>query len=326
MPEQLDLFSTSTTEQESNPVHKASAMLLERRLKPPAVIMQNQGPEIVAPRTKENNVQPVVEQPYEQSSPEETIAFKPEPIQEPAKDYIAESLQDTEKEFEPEPHQDNASEFINESVQDNVIELIAEPLQETNNELTAELTEDINIGPTPEMKDLSTGSTEIEEVLTENASFIPTNILPIVEPIAIIAVKPIEEDKPKTARGRKSIKEMSMEADLPEIPEDEKLFSKQYYGIGEVAIMFHVNASLLRYWETEFDILKPKKNGKGDRFFRPDDIKNLQIIHHLLRQKKFTIQGAKDYLKSNKQSKEKFEMVRQLQQLKTFLLEMKAGL
>jgi len=90
--------------------------------------------------------------------------------------------------------------------------------------------------------------------------------------------------------------------------------------------MFHVNASLLRYWETEFDILKPKKNGKGDRFFRPDDIKNLQIIHHLLRQKKFTIQGAKDYLKSNKQSKEKFEMVRQLQQLKSFLLEMKAGL
>jgi hypothetical protein len=57
MPEkQLDLFSTSTTEQESNPVHKASAMLLERRLKPPAVIMQNQGPEIVVPRTRENNL------------------------------------------------------------------------------------------------------------------------------------------------------------------------------------------------------------------------------------------------------------------------------
>jgi DNA-binding transcriptional MerR regulator len=147
-----------------------------------------------------------------------------------------------------------------------------------------------------------------------------------LNPIAIIAVKPIDEEKPKTSRGRKSIKEMSMEADLPEIPEDEKLFSKQYYGIGEVATMFHVNASLLRYWETEFDVLKPKKNGKGDRFFRPDDIKNLQIIHHLLRQKKFTIQGAKDYLKTNKQSKEKFEMVRQLQQLKSFLLEMKAGL
>lgn len=127
-------------------------------------------------------------------------------------------------------------------------------------------------------------------------------------------------------RGRKSIKEMSMEADLPEIPEDGLLYSKQYYGIGEVASMFKVNASLLRYWESEFDILKPKKNGKGDRFFRPDDIKNLQLIHHLLRQKKFTIEGAREYLRNNKRSTEKFEMVRQLEQLKRFLLEMKAGL
>lgn len=151
-------------------------------------------------------------------------------------------------------------------------------------------------------------------------------VSPIVEPIAVIAVKQKDETaKPKT-RGRKSIKEMSMEADLPEIPEDDILFSKQYYGIGEVASMFKVNTSLLRYWESEFDILKPRKNGKGDRFFRPDDIKNLQIIHHLLRQKKFTIEGAKEYLKNNKKSKEKFEMIRQLEQLKRFLLEMKAGL
>jgi DNA-binding transcriptional MerR regulator len=151
-------------------------------------------------------------------------------------------------------------------------------------------------------------------------------ITPVEEPIAIIAVRKKEEPaKPKT-RGRKSIKEMSMEADLPEIPEDEVLYSKQYYGIGEVASMFKVNTSLLRYWESEFDILKPRKNGKGDRFFRPDDIKNLQMIHHLLRQKKFTIEGAKEYLKNNKKSKEKFEMVKQLEQLKRFLLEMKAGL
>jgi DNA-binding transcriptional MerR regulator len=167
---------------------------------------------------------------------------------------------------------------------------------------------------------------------TEKPSTITTvavpdvKISPIVEPIAVIAVKSKDETaKPKT-RGRKSIKEMSMEADLPEIPEDEILFGKQYYGIGEVASMFKVNTSLLRYWESEFDILKPRKNGKGDRFFRPDDIKNLQIIHHLLRQKKFTIEGAKEYLKNNKKSKENFEMIRQLEQLKRFLLEMKAGL
>jgi len=151
----------------------------------------------------------------------------------------------------------------------------------------------------------------------------PATPLP-AEPIVIVAVK--KEEKVKSTRGRKSIKEMSMEADLPEIPEDEILFSKQYYGIGEVAAMFKVNTSLLRYWESEFDILKPRKNGKGDRFFRPDDIKNLQVIHHLLRQKKFTIEGAKDYLKNNKRSKEKFEMIKQLEQLKRFLLEMKAGL
>lgn len=151
-------------------------------------------------------------------------------------------------------------------------------------------------------------------------------IAPAEEPIAIVAVRKKEEpSKPKT-RGRKSIKEMSMEADLPEIPEDEVLYSKQYYGIGEVASMFKVNTSLLRYWESEFDVLKPRKNGKGDRFFRPDDIKNLQLIHHLLRQKKFTIEGAKEYLKNSKKSKEKFEMIKQLEQLKRFLLEMKAGL
>lgn len=130
----------------------------------------------------------------------------------------------------------------------------------------------------------------------------------------------------KSRRGRKSIREMSAEADSPQVPEDSILYSKQYYGIGEVASMFKVNTSLIRYWETEFDILKPRKNGKGDRFFRPDDIKNLQIIHHLLRQKKYTIEGAKDHLKNNKKSKEKFELIKELDQLKRFLQEMKTSL
>lgn len=133
-------------------------------------------------------------------------------------------------------------------------------------------------------------------------------------------------EKGKTNRGRKSIKEMSQEAQMLQLPDDATLYSKQYYGIGEVASMFSVNASLLRYWESEFDILKPRKNGKGDRFFRPDDIKNLQIIHHLLRQRKFTIEGAKEFLKNQKKAKDKFEVVKQLQHLKNFLLEMKAVL
>jgi len=132
--------------------------------------------------------------------------------------------------------------------------------------------------------------------------------------------------KIKSTRGRKSIKQTSAEADLIEIPEDEVLFQKQYYSIGEVAVMFKVNHSLLRYWENEFDIIKPRKNRKGDRHFRPVDIKNLHLIYNLLRQRKYTIEGAKDFLKKNKKVQERFETIQKLQQIKSFLIEMKANL
>ena len=127
-------------------------------------------------------------------------------------------------------------------------------------------------------------------------------------------------------RGRKSLKQVSAEADLIEIPTDEVLFSKQYYTMGEVSEMFRVNQSLLRFWETEFDLLQPKKNKKGDRYFRPVDIKNLHLIYHLLRQKKYTIEGAKDFLKKNKKADERFEVIQRLQQIKAFLVEWKAQL
>jgi DNA-binding transcriptional MerR regulator len=127
-------------------------------------------------------------------------------------------------------------------------------------------------------------------------------------------------------RGRKSLKQVSAEADLIEIPADDVLFSKQYYTMGEVSEMFRVNQSLLRFWETEFDILQPRKNKKGDRYFRPVDIKNLHLIYHLLRQKKFTIEGAKDFLKKNKKAEERFEIVQRLQEIRSFLLEWKAQL
>ncbi|HRO44530.1 MerR family transcriptional regulator [Agriterribacter sp.] len=131
----------------------------------------------------------------------------------------------------------------------------------------------------------------------------------------------------KGKRGRKSIKEMDAESAMISIPDDETLFKKQYYSIGEVAEMFNLNTSLLRYWETEFDILKPRKNRKGDRHFRPEDIKNLSLIHHLLRQRKYTIEGAKDYLKKNKlKAQQNFGIIQRLEKLKGFLLELKAGL
>jgi DNA-binding transcriptional MerR regulator len=130
----------------------------------------------------------------------------------------------------------------------------------------------------------------------------------------------------KSPRGRTSLKELALTADLINVPPDEILFQKQYYSIGQVAAWFRVNQSLVRYWETEFDILQPRKNRKGDRFFRPIDVKNLLLIYDLLRRRKFTIEGAKDYLKKSKKAEERFAVIQSLQKMKSFLLELKAGL
>ena len=123
-----------------------------------------------------------------------------------------------------------------------------------------------------------------------------------------------------------SLKDMDAGVDLIEVPEDDVLFEKSYYAIGTVAEMFKVNQSLVRFWENEFDILKTKKNGKGDRLFRPEDVKNLKLIYHLLRERKYTIEGAKDFLKNNKKADEKFAMIESLKKLKGFLNELKANL
>lgn len=133
-------------------------------------------------------------------------------------------------------------------------------------------------------------------------------------------------ERPVSTRGRRALKDIGINADLIQIPKDEVLFQKQYYSIGEVATMFRENQSLIRYWETEFDILQPRKNRKGDRFFRPVDIKNLVLIYDLLRRRKFTIEGAKDYLKKNKKAEEKFAVIQSLQKIKNFLLELKTNL
>ena len=141
------------------------------------------------------------------------------------------------------------------------------------------------------------------------------------------AEKKTTTQKTASKRGRKSFKDMDSEADLIEIPEDEILQQKLYYSISEVAGWFKVNTSLLRYWENEFDILQPRKTRKGDRLFRVEDIKNLQLIYFLLRQRKFSIDGAKNYLKNNKQEADKQVRISEsLTRFKSFLLEMKANL
>jgi DNA-binding transcriptional MerR regulator len=99
---------------------------------------------------------------------------------------------------------------------------------------------------------------------------------------------------------------------------------KLYYTIGEVAGMFNVNVSLIRYWEGQFDILKPKKNKKGNRLFTPKDIDHLHLIYHLVKERKLTLEGAKLKLKENKEDTlQNFEVVKKLNSIKEMLIEIR---
>jgi len=99
---------------------------------------------------------------------------------------------------------------------------------------------------------------------------------------------------------------------------------KRYYSIGEVAEAFKVNASLIRFWEKEFDVIKPKKNAKGNRKFTPEDIKNLGLIYHLVKERGFTLEGAKTHLKEEKkQTLSNFEIIQKLERVKAELTNLK---
>lgn len=99
---------------------------------------------------------------------------------------------------------------------------------------------------------------------------------------------------------------------------------KRYYSIGEVAEAFSVNTSLIRFWEKEFDVIKPKKNAKGNRKFTPEDIKNLSLIYHLVKERGFTLEGAKTHLKEEKQKTlSNFEIIRKLETVKSELINLK---
>jgi len=101
---------------------------------------------------------------------------------------------------------------------------------------------------------------------------------------------------------------------------------KLYYSIGEVAKAFDVNTSLIRYWEQEFPIIKPKKNKKGNRYFTPEDIKNLQIIYHLVKEKGYTLDGAKIALTTNSKISETITIIDRLEFVKAELLKLKESL
>ncbi|MDC0570886.1 MerR family transcriptional regulator [Flavobacteriaceae bacterium] len=107
-----------------------------------------------------------------------------------------------------------------------------------------------------------------------------------------------------------------MHVDLPK---------KMYYTIGEVAKAFGVKTSLIRFWDGEFSILKPKKNAKGNRRFTPEDIKNLRLIYHLVKEQGYTLEGAKTYLKAQKgKSLTNFDIICKLESIKHQLIKIKS--
>lgn len=111
------------------------------------------------------------------------------------------------------------------------------------------------------------------------------------------------------------------------MPYKEKPIEKLYFTIGEVAKKFDVNVSLLRYWEKEFDILQPKKNKKGNRLFTKKDVENIEIIYHLVKERGFTLDGAKKKLSENKSDTiDNVEIINKLKKIKEFLKELSSEL
>ena len=111
------------------------------------------------------------------------------------------------------------------------------------------------------------------------------------------------------------------------MPYKEKEITKLYYTISEVAALFEVNTSLIRLWEKEFDIIKPKKNKKGNRLFTTKDIENLHVIYHLVKERGFTLDGAKRKLKENPEDTiQNVEIVKRLRDIRAFLIDLKAEL
>ena len=111
------------------------------------------------------------------------------------------------------------------------------------------------------------------------------------------------------------------------MPYKEKPTEKLFYKIGEVAEIFKVNVSLIRFWEKEFDILKPKKNKKGNRLFTVKDFENLKVIFHLVKEKGFTLNGAKKTIQKNyKKTTNNISIINKLNKVRTFLVEMKKQL
>ena len=108
------------------------------------------------------------------------------------------------------------------------------------------------------------------------------------------------------------------------MPYKKPIIEKIFYSIGEVAAMIGENQSLIRYWENQFDALKPHKNKKGTRLFTQEDIATIKLIHHLLKERGLTIKGAQQKLKDNREETiNNFEIVKHLQDVRQQLIEIR---
>ena len=232
---------------------------------------------------------------------------------EPLTNAIAET-----KEPIPEFSEEKLSTVVEESVQEEMIENI--------NISTPELTQEVAISPIQELAVepfVEVSELQVEPLLHSNKEENTQEIE--LEDISADMHEP-EQAIEKVQKGKQPNGQFQPEALLVNLIDDEILFSKQYYPISEVAAMFNVKVSLLRFWENEFDILKPRKNKKGDRLFRPEDVKNLKLIYFLLKEKKYTMEGAKIFIKKGKNVKEKFAAIESLKKIKAMLMELKASL
>jgi DNA-binding transcriptional MerR regulator len=271
----------------------------------------------------------LVDEPPVEEQPAPAEASEPVKAATPIQENVAEDIQPIEDFTDVATDAINEIPAIDEVVEDDVSTTIEDPL------IPDESSEDdLPVAETEET--VVTGENSEDELPDEEnieaETDAPVGIEVEVSTSSIAVIAPERKSKSENGeqqhvvyRGRKT-GDPEEEMEMLNVPPDEELFKRQYYSMREAAAMFNVNQALLRFWENEFDILNPKKNKKGDRYFRPIDIKNLVLIYHLLRVRKFTLEGAKAYLQTHQKAADSFQLVQRLEKLKSFLLELKANL
>jgi len=124
-----------------------------------------------------------------------------------------------------------------------------------------------------------------------------------------------------------TIQDLLLILKIENVPYKEKEIEKRYYTIGEVASDLGVATSLIRFWESEFDIIRPKKNRKGNRQFTKDDITKIKLIYHLVKVKGYTLHGARDFVKNDvNTAKDKIDLIESLKNVRSFLTELRDGI